>query len=133
MQSVAEQLGAPWLMQSSSQLPTPRLLPPSVLEVVTFVRWCGPVEPFPDAGRFDEPRGGGSPVTRGQREACEPFEGGRGHARFAEPAAQFQRFWYRAWAAAVSPSASWHRPNPASATPSRTGVPRSMNPSTAIA
>ena len=79
-------------MQSSSQLPTPRLLPPSVLEVVTFVRWCGPVEPFPDAGRFDEPRGGGSPVTRGEREACEPFEGGRGHARFAEPAAQFQRF-----------------------------------------
>ena len=89
---LAEWLGAPWLMQSSSQLPTPRLLPPSVPEVVTFVRWCGPVEPFPDAGRFDEPRGGGSPVTRGQREACEPFEGGRGHARFAEPAAQFQRF-----------------------------------------
>jgi hypothetical protein len=50
------------------------------------------VEPFPDAGRFDEPRGGGSPVTCGRREACEPFEGGRGHARFAEPAAQLQRF-----------------------------------------
>ena len=61
-------------------------------EVVTFVRWCGLVEPFPDAGRFDEPRGGGSRVTCGQREACEPFEGGRGHARFTEPAAQFQRF-----------------------------------------
>ena len=52
-------------MQSSSQLPTPRLLPPSVPEVVTLVRWCGPVEPFADAGRFDEPGGGGSPVTGG--------------------------------------------------------------------
>ena len=29
-----------------------------VLDVVTFVRWRGPVESFPDAGRFDEPRGG---------------------------------------------------------------------------
>jgi len=45
-----------------------------VLEVVTFVRWCGPVEPFPDDGRFDEPRAGGGPVTCGQRETCEPFE-----------------------------------------------------------
>ena len=36
-----------------------------VLEVGTFVRWCGPVEPFPDAGRFDEPRGGGGPVACG--------------------------------------------------------------------
>ena len=59
-----------------------------VHEVVTFVRWCGPMEPFPDAGRFDESRGGGSPVTCIRREASEPFEGGRGHARFAEPAAQ---------------------------------------------
>src|SRR6188768_1859142 len=62
-----------------------------VLEVVTFVRWCGPVEPFPDDGRFDEARGGGGPVTYGQRETCEPFERSCCHGRFAEPATQFQR------------------------------------------
>ena len=60
-------------------------------KVSLFVRWCGPVEPFPDAGRFTEPCGGGGAVTCGQREAGEPFEGGRGDARFPEPAAQFQR------------------------------------------
>ena len=36
-----------------------------VLEVGTFMRWGGPVEAFPDAGRFDEPRGGGGRVARG--------------------------------------------------------------------
>jgi len=66
-----------------------------VLEVVTFVRWCGPVEPFPDDGRFDEPRAGGGPVTCGQRETCEPFERSCCHGRFAEPATQFQRLLVR--------------------------------------
>ena len=60
-------------------------------QVVTFVWWCGPLEPCPDAGRLDGPRGGGIAITGGQREAGEPFEGGRGHGRFPEPATQFQR------------------------------------------
>ena len=63
-----------------------------VLEVVKFVGWCGPVEPFPDLDRFGEPRGGGGPVTCGERKAGEPFEGGRGDGRFAEPAAELERF-----------------------------------------
>ena len=49
-----------------------------MLEVVTFVRWCGPVEPFADAGRFDEPEGLNSgPELRGLRhteQAKEVFE-----------------------------------------------------------
>lgn len=60
-----------------------------VLEIVTFVRWCGSVEPLPDVGCFDQPRCGGRRITCGPREACEPFEGGSSHARFAEPAAEF--------------------------------------------
>jgi hypothetical protein len=61
------------------QHPRPVLRRGNVLGVAVdgFMRWGGPVEPSPDAGRFVEPRGGGSPVTCGQRKACEPFEGGR--------------------------------------------------------
>ena len=104
-----------------------------MLEVVTFVRWFGPVEQFPDAGRFNEPGGGGSPVTGGNARRASPSRAdavtlGSPSRRPSSSASK-----YRAWAAAVSPSASWHRPEPASATPSTTGVPRSMNPSTAIA
>jgi membrane protease YdiL (CAAX protease family) len=42
-----------------------------VVEVLTFVRRCGPVEALPDAGRFDKPGGGGSRVSGGETEACE--------------------------------------------------------------
>jgi hypothetical protein len=36
-----------------------------VLEIGTFMRWGGPVEALPDAGRLDEPRGGGGRVALG--------------------------------------------------------------------
>jgi hypothetical protein len=44
-----------------------------VFAISILMRRCRAVQPFADAGRFDEPRGSGSPVTRGEREACEPF------------------------------------------------------------
>jgi hypothetical protein len=42
----------------------PRLLKHAaeVLVVLPLVRWCGAVEPFPDASCFGKPRGGGGPV-----------------------------------------------------------------------
>ena len=102
-----------------------------VLKIGTLVRWCRAVEPFTEAGRFAESRGGGGPVAGSEREPSEPLESRRSDTRLAEPATHGQRLLVvRLPPRRRRRRASSHRPNPASATPTHTGVPRSMNGAT---